>query len=235
MPKINLIYFKHLLDYSVICFFDQYNDKFKKIDNKYVLSKNISNTIIVNFLKNSIIDLLKQHVLTYNRLKPEYYLIIGSCLPKNNILLSFKNDSYFPKKISNFLENNDQIKYLLKEKDIDINILKFNNICNKLFNDFFSKNILTKKLGNEYRNIIFIQHSQLDCYTLFKTIKFIYGKSNCFNMKEIISKNTELPPLVAINEIIKRYINCSNLNKSQKMKIISEEIKQYIDEKIKTL
>jgi hypothetical protein len=150
-------------------------------------------------------------------------------------LLSFKNDSYFPKKISNFLENNDQIKYLLKEKDIDINILKFNDICNKLFNDFFSKNILTKKLGNEYRNIIFIQHSQLDCYTLFKTIKFIYGKSNCFNMKEIISKNTELPPLVAINEIIKRYINCSNLNKSQKMKIISEEIKQYIDEKIKTL
>jgi hypothetical protein len=59
MPKINLIYFKHLLDYSVVCFFDQYNDKFKKIDNKYVLSKNISNTTIVNFLKNSIIDLLK--------------------------------------------------------------------------------------------------------------------------------------------------------------------------------
>ena len=38
MPKFHLLYFKHLLDIAIINFFDTYNDCFKNIDGKYVLS-----------------------------------------------------------------------------------------------------------------------------------------------------------------------------------------------------
>lgn len=234
MPKFHLLYFKNLLDMSIVKFFELYNKKFQKIHGKYVLSEDMSRIKLSRIFKQLIIEELSKYITKYDRLSPDYYLIIGSCLPKNNLLLDFKNDKYFPAKITKLLNSEYSIKYLLKEKDIDINIMRFNDICIELSNDFFYKDVLVKKCGKDYANVIFVQHNKLDCYVLFKVLKFIYGKSNCINIyKEKMSK--EKLPLVAINDIIGKYINKSDMNKSQKLKLITDEIQQYIDEKIKKL
>ena len=123
MPKIYLIYLKSLLDLVIVKFFEIYNDCFSIVDNRYVLSKKIGKTKLLSMFKRLIFLELQQLITKYDRLHPNYYFIIGSCLPKNNLLLNFKDDKYFPKKLSKLLSSEYNIKYLLKEKDIDINIL----------------------------------------------------------------------------------------------------------------
>ena len=234
MPKFHLLYFKHLLDIAIINFFDTYNDCFKNIDGKYVLSKNISKTKLLSIFRKLIITELSKFIVPYNRLQPNYFFILGSCLPNDNILLNFKNEKYFPEKLNKLLNNEHTLKYVLKEKDIDINILQFNDMCIELFNTFFNSNILIKYLGKEYKNIFFIQHKNIDSYILFKIIKHIYGKNNCINIYKEKMNNIKTP-LTEINDIIEKYINKTDVNKSQQLKIISEEIEQYIQERLKTL
>ena len=41
IPRLNVLYYKHILDKSFRRFFDEYNDKFVKSDNVYVLSKQL--------------------------------------------------------------------------------------------------------------------------------------------------------------------------------------------------
>lgn len=235
MPKIYLIYLKSLLDLVIVKFFEIYNDCFSIVDNRYVLSKKIGKTKLLSMFKRLIFLELQQLITKYDRLHPNYYFIIGSCLPKNNLLLNFKDDKYFPKKLSKLLSSEYNIKYLLKEKDIDINILQFNDMCIELANQLFCKDVIVKTLGAEYKNVMFIQHSRLDCYTLFKVLKYIYGKSNCTNIFKDKKLNNKKQVIIAINDLIDKYVNKAEMNKSEELKTIVKEIEQYIQEKIQTL
>lgn len=223
MPKFKLLYFKSLLDIAFIRFFDDYNDQFQNINGQYILSKDLSIFKLIKIFKKYITDILLEITEQYDILHPTYYLIIGGCMPKNNILLSYKDSKYFPKKLDKFIQSDYNVKYLLKEKDIKIDIIRFNNVCLDVFDSFFSK----KQLDTAHKNIIFIQHKYLDCYVLFKVIKKILGRSNCINFFEEKFKDIH-SPLIAINDLIDRYINKSLLNKSQQLTKILNEIKQYI-------
>lgn len=67
---------------------------------------------------------------------------------------------------------------------------------------------------------------------MFKLIKFIYGKSNCWNIHKEKFYNIK-SPIIAINELIDKYIHNKNkITKSNEFKYIIEEVKQFIDEKI---
>jgi len=103
-PIINLIYYKHILDLVMIKVFDIFNDDFKKIGDYYVLSSNISKSKLEKILKELFINELKLIVKEWDILNPKYYIIIGSCLPKDNILLNFrKENEYFSDKLSNLI------------------------------------------------------------------------------------------------------------------------------------
>jgi hypothetical protein len=234
MPKFHLLYFKNILDIALIKFFDDYNDSFVKINGKYVLSKQMNKGKLLKIFKQYIKDILLCYIVKYDRLKPNYFFIIGSCLPKDNLLLQFKNKKYFPKKLDLLLNNDNIIKYVLKEKDIDIDIIKFNAAIIELSNSFFNDDFVIKHLGKNFRNVMFIQHKNIDCYVMFKLLKHFFGNSNCINIFKEKMMYKKLP-LVAINDIISKYINKSDMNKSEQLKFIAKEIEQYIQERLKTL
>jgi hypothetical protein len=59
-------------------------------------------------------------------------------MPKDNMLLQCKGKQYFPAKLQSMIDADWQIKWLLKEKDIKIDIIKFNDACMQVFNKMFS-------------------------------------------------------------------------------------------------
>lgn len=92
------------------------------------------------------------------------------------------------------------------------------------------RSVLQKMLGSDFSNVVAISHKNLDCYMMFKTIKWVYGNSNCINIwKEKMPNAHEC--LVAINELISKNIkNKSKMNKSSLFKKYALEAKCYLDE-----
>ena len=159
------------------------------------------------------------------------FLVIGSCYPKDNLLLEFKDDNYFPRKLSNLIDSKPSLKWLLKEKDIEIDIDLFNEAFISIFNKYFNRQE-SKKSSALAPKIVFVSHMYLDCYMLFKIIKWAYGSSNCCNVwKEKLTERRQ--NLVALNELMSKYIhNKSRMNKSVKFKKYAHEVKDYLDKKI---
>lgn len=223
-----LIYYKELINTCLLKFFNDFNDYFVIENNCYIFSANYS----ISKLKTIFKKYIKTEIKTYCKpnkdiFQNDYYLVIGGCLPKDNILLQYKDLQYFPEKLNKLILNEHQIKYILKEQDIKLNIIQINEIFIELFNEFFN-NKLT--IGKQYNNIIFIQHKRLDCYLLFKTLKFLLGNKNCVNLYEKYFKNNK-QCIIAINDKIQQYIHNKNLlNSNNEYKIIVNEIKQYLDE-----
>jgi len=154
MPKFYFLYFKNLLDIAFKNFFDENNHLFKNVDGQYVLAKDISSSKLSRTFKNSILKSLSVNIIKYDRLKPTYYIILGSCMPKDNLLLKCKNDKCFPEKLNKVINADFQVKYLLKEKDIKLDLVKFNNVCCDLFEWFFKSNSFSKM--PEFKNVLFV-------------------------------------------------------------------------------
>lgn len=229
-PKINLLYFKAVLDAVFVRFFDLYNNSFTNIDGNYYLKEEVPYSRLVKIFRELAVDELKKHINKFNILSPHYYVIIGACMPKDNILLKYKDSGYFPEKLDKLLKADYQLKYSLREKDIKLDMLKFNEVCVKVFNEFFSgKNKVERYFGKEYvRNLVFVQHKHLDCYSLFKMIKFMYGRTNCRNLYEERFKEC-MCPLIAVNDLIDRYVhNKTALNKDVDFKQYVEEVKRFL-------
>lgn len=224
LPQFHLLYFKELLDVAFIKFFEDFNDQFVKIGDEYHLGQSLSLQSIEDTFKKTIDQLLNEIATPYDVVNaPDFYIIIGACQPKDNFLLKFKRED-FPKKLDKLLSSQFQLKYLLKEKDIRIDIVKFNEACCNVFNSYFcsSKN-------KSQKNVIFLTHKNLDCYSMFKMVKCMLGKTNCTNLK--VSHFSDVKaPIVAVNELIDRSIHCkAEANRDSKFKKIYKEVKQYLD------
>lgn len=234
LPKINYIYYKNLLDLVFVRFFDDFNLSFSKdINGMYVFSSNASRTMLKDYflkrIKEEIFNISEPWTIT----NPSWTIVIGSCYPSKNIVLDYRKDEYFPAKLSKFLEKHPSIRWIMRESGIDIDIDLINEVLWEIFVDFLSSKA---KLGNEYKNVIFIVHDRLDCYTVFKILKWLYGKSSCVNLYERKKMNIMNLPLVSINEILSKYIhNKTKMNTSKELKVFSSELKQYVDSRISFL
>lgn len=224
LPKFHLLYFKDLLNVAFIKFFEEFNSQFVKIGNEYHLGQSVSMSSIEKFFKTAIDSMLNEITASYDVLKsPNYYFIIGACQPKDNYLLAFKTKS-FPKKLNSLLNCKTQLKYILKEKDIKIDIVKFNEACCNVFNDYFFDRAKANK-----PNVVFLTHKNLDCYSLFKMLKCIFGNTNCINMQKVYFDKFN-SSIVAINDLIDMNIHCKyKANKDPKFKKMFREIQQYLD------
>lgn len=228
-PKFNLLYFKNVLDAVFIRFFDLYNDSFIAQDGVYIMKDTMSCAKVAKVFKALAVDELKKHLVKYDILDPNYFIIIGACMPQDNILLKLKGKSYFPEKLVKAIDGDFQVKYVLKEKDIKIDRVLFNQACIKVFNGFFTgKDQAERHFGPEFTNVCFVQHKRLDCYSLFKAIKWIYGKANCRNLyvEEFKDKRS---PLIAVNDLIDRYVHDkSSLNADPEFKAAVAEVEQFL-------
>lgn len=235
--KLDFLYYKHLLDVAFIKFFDECNDFFSKdIDGNYVFSLDISRQKLKAYFKKSIVDELNSLKHDWKLEDPRCLVIVGSCFPKDNILLDLKDTSkYFPARLSKFIETNPTTKWMLKEKGIHLDLLEFNNILVELFNEMF-KESSAKTKNKFFKNILFMTHKHLDCYAIFKILKFHYGKSSVCNLYKKNNLERRNLPLIAVNELVSKYIsNKTNLNSSSKFKEYASEVKQYASKWIDNL
>lgn len=231
-PKCYLLYFKSLLDVAFIEFFDEFNDAFAKNDNdEYVLVKALDEAHIEKFFVKSIEKQLDKLIAPYDIIRsPHKYFIIGACNPRDNFLLSFKDKKSFPKKLDDMIfKSKYQLKYVLNEDDIKIDIVKFNQACVGAFNHFFGSSAKRDRQQQQKNNVVFITHKNLDCYSMFKVLKFIFGKSNCVNLHQQ-AFNKIKAPIIAVNDLIDKHINNkSAANKDKRFKAIVTEVQQFIN------
>lgn len=228
--KLNLIYYKNLLDGVIEFFVDSYNDCFVRENDRYIFSAGMSKTKLKTILEQYVVDAINQinsEVVNKN----DYLIVIGSCYPINHLLLQFKDDEYFPKKLQSILDNKPSLKWILREKNIEIDIDLINEILIDIFNSFFTSQNKCQKTFSA-NNVMFVQHSHLDCYMMFKVIKWIYGNCNCINIWKDHLANQQMH-LVALNDLISKYIQNKNaMNKSKQFKSYAFEVKEYLNNKL---
>ena len=231
--KLNLLYWKCLLDIVVEKMFNTFGSLFTKTSSGiYVFSGGWSehkmHSLFESCLKEVMCEVISRNCDRYDK-----FIVISSCWPKDNMLLSLKDSSYFPKKLDLLIKTKPGVKYLLREKDICIDIESLNRMFIDAFNKMFNDRRYAERIaGNCSSSIVFLSHSRLDCYALFKIVKHIYGSSNCVNIwKEKMSKQT--PHLVAVNDLISKYIAKKTcMNRSQELKACAKEVKDYLKEEI---
>lgn len=230
IPKINLLYYKNILDNVMSSFFDEFNEGFENINGNYVLCKTMTRNKLKIWLRNRICEEILKYTSEFDIVRPEYFFIIGSCLPKDNILLDYTDRGYFPQKLTSMINSDYCMKYSLREDDIDIDITKFNCIFEDVFNDMFSHDKMKKYLGKDrYRNVFMLKHNRLDCYMMYRSVKLSYGSVNTVNIHKMnIEKMKDI--MYSVNEDIDKYImNKKDIVKSGDLSFINGEIRQYID------
>ena len=67
---------------------------------------------------------------------------------------------------------------------------------------------------------------------MFKTIKYLVGKSNCINLY-LEKFKKEKSPIIAVNDLIDLYSNKLEMNKSKKFMLAIAEVKTFIDERLR--
>ena len=147
------------------------------------------------------------------------------------MLLKFRGNSYFPEKLSLLIDKSPTTKYLMKERDIHVDMHMLNAVFTSAFNKMF-KDGACKVIGDEFSNVITLSHSHLDCYALFKISKWAYGNKNCINVwKEKMAG--QMQHLIAVNELIAKYVTRkTDMNKSKELKMYAQEVRDYLREKI---
>ena len=230
-PKLNLIYYKNILDLAVLKFFEENNDSFVKQGQSYVLGTAVGKRALTAFFKKQLAAVIKEIAKPYSVIQPNYWIVIGACMPKDNLLLSCSGSKNLPNKLVKAINAPFQLKWLLKEHDIKIDLMKFNEAGIQLFNTLFqSQKNVQRLLGKGWTNVFFVQHKNLDCYAMFKTIKALYGRSSCTNVWKDKLQGVKLP-LVAVNDLIDRYVtDKAELNQKHEFKVAVKEVKQYVDQ-----
>lgn len=234
---INFLYYKNLLDLAAVDFFKDFNSSFTKLSNGiYMFSSDISRAKLLKYFTEKIFWHLEQLVKPWSVVDPSYWVIVGGCKPQDNMILDFRSrDDYFPAKLQKLLDSEDLgFRWLLKEKDIKLDLQMFNGIFLEIFNMMFSrsKQKAGKLLDAKFKNVIFISHKSLDCYAVFKSLKHFYGRSICSNVKEDKLDGMKIC-IVAVNDLLAKYVhNKQAMNKSKKFKEAALELKQYLDLKM---
>ena len=233
MPKIKLLYYKNLLDNCFARYFKDFNDDFIQENGIYVFNGSYSVFHLKKIFREYLCDELKKYVKPNSVVGADYSFIIGSCIPKDNILLDIQT-GYFPEKLKKIINSNYNIKYFLKEKDIKIDLVFFNTMLEDMFLEFFKDQWkIPWRVGDEYTNLFFIQHARLDCLTMYKTIKHLYGRSNTENLHKTMFKDAKTV-VYSINEQIDKYIHDKSiLNSMGEFHRIMKEVNQYVDECMK--
>lgn len=222
-PRINLLYYKNIVDCAIKEFVSENNDMFVKNGDNYVFSKNMTRQMLMKRMKAFVTQELGKYVEPYSILNPNHYFIIGSCFPRDNILLSHASKSrYFPEKLKKLIRRPDNIKYILKERDIKIDIELFNCVLEDIFNQFFKN---SKKSGNVH----FIRHNKLDCYAIYRIIKDGYGASNVVNLHKK-HMSVVKSAIYSVNEMIDLYVRGKKeVIRSSELEFIRSEVIQFVN------
>ena len=221
LPRYNVLYFKNIIDRCFSRFFVEYSDSFAKTTSecgdRYVFSSGMSQSALTAVFSSYFDEELSRFVSKYSEVKPEYFLIIGSCIPIDNFALDFVNGS---SKLRKLVETAPDIRYFLKEEDISVD--------ERLFNDVF-ETIFASHMGKrKQRNVFFVRSCRLDCYFTYKLLKQRYG-SMVVNLHKKNSLGSDRC-IYSVNERIDEFCGKKlELLKSNEIIPLREELYSYID------
>ena len=226
--KLDLIYYRNILDVALKTFFDANEDFFAKEDNRYVFSANVSKQRFKKIFCNCISSAFDSITNSANIDKNDIIVVIDECYPKNLILNKYQDSS---NDILDFIQNKPEIKWTLVENDIAFDIELMNSITIDFFNRcFLGKISMSKAISNK---TIFLAHSNLDCYMLFKIVKWAYGKSNCYNLWNSFNGQCFLK---SIDDLIsQKSQNKTLLNKDYEFKKYAKEVKEHMQLKLNSI
>ena len=228
-PKIKLLYYKHILDLAFRDFFEDYGGSFVKDDSRagcWVLAKPIAKSVLVKYFTDAVRRHILEHTEDWSPASPAYYFIIGSCVPKDNILLSLYSRD-FERRMQEFAYGG--CRYYLSENDIYVDLDRLNDVAMKVFDKAFSSR---KPFSRS--NVFFIKHDRLDCRLMYKTIRSLYGKVNCVNLFKTL--NADIKPVVhSLNERIDNRLSRAfdDIFKTDEYLAAKDEIAFYVDGKIR--
>lgn len=225
--KISFLYYKNLLDLAFTEFFEEFNNSFaRQQDGTYLFSSDVSRSKIKKFFKASILRRISSLSAPWDIEHPMCLVVVGSCFPKDNALLELKtSQDVFPCSLSLALTATPTVKWILREQDIKIDDLAFNEVLVEIFNELFKK---SNKHQSTFKNVMFVTHKCLDCYAIFKILRWTYGKSATINLYEATGLDKKRLPLTSINELLGKHIhNRAALSKNAKFKQSAKELNEY--------
>lgn len=212
-------------------FFDDYGDSFVRDGaGGYVFSAGMSEDSLTRYLRNAVKSEVLSLTRRFDRLSPEYTFIIGGCDPADNILFEYRSRC-FPGRLTSAVLSGRCGKYVIREKDVKIDSVMFNSSADAVFREMFSdRGRWIDFLGGGRLGVFAVTHSRLDCYAVFKALKYLYGGSNCVNVwKDEMQR--EKPCVTAVNDLIDKYsAHMSKMNRSPAFRDAVEELRRYCDE-----
>lgn len=162
-PRINLVYFKSILDRCLLRFFSERNSEFSKTDDGYVFSGQAGEQELVGIFTKYVKEELGKYVTDSEM---DFFFVIGSCCPGENVLLNHLEPG---NKLKRLIDSNPDIRYFLVEDDIRLDMRLFNSVFERIFVKFMSEKRKT------WKNVFFVRHRNLDCYFLYKLFKRHFG------------------------------------------------------------
>ena len=225
--KISFLYYKNLLDLAFTEFFEEFGHCFtRQVDGTYLFSSDVSRSKLKKFFKESILRRIASLSRPWSIDDPRCLVVIGSCFPCDNSVLELKTKKdIFPAALDSALTNTPSLKWVLREQDIKLDDLEFNEVLVEIFNELFKK---STKHQSFFKNIMVVTHKNLDCYAIFKILKWTYGKSATVNLYEATGMSKKKLPLVAINDLLSKHIhNKEALSRNMKFKQSAKELREY--------
>ena len=221
LPRYNVLYFKNIIDRCFSRFFAEYSDSFAKTtsecDDRYVFSSKMSQSSLTGVFSSYFDEELSRFTSKYSETKPEFFFIVGSCIPMDNFALDFINGS---SRLRKLVENVPDIRYLLKEEDISVDVRLFNDVFETIFSSHMRK--------RWQRNVFFVRSCRLDCYFTYKLLKQRYG-----SMVVNLHKKNSLGSDRCIYSVNERIDDCCGrkleLLRSDEITPLKEELYSYID------
>lgn len=153
--------------------------------------------------------------------RPVFTLVAAPCCPADNLLLAAR-DAAFPEKLAKMVASPEKLTWLLKERDIDVDIAAFNSACIETFIERFRPR---RKFGR----IVYARHSKLDAQELSKCVLAMYGKSVCS-----LASRPSCRPLVDLNSLVAKHCSRAAARKLPEYKLAVKEAEQMVEQARKT-
>ena len=219
-PRINLLYYKSIVDRCISRFIEEHDSDFTRQENgEYVFSNGVSEQTLKKIFLGYVKDELGQIVSGYKNSSPEFYFILGSCFPGENILLEFGGRA---PKLRKLIEIIPDVTYFLKESDIRMDMRMVNSALDGIFSKFM------KEKRKTWPNVFFLRHRKVDCYMLYRFIKNTYGSMAVNVGKRFYSGGDRA--IFSINDDIDKICPFKDdYIKRGFFKNIENEVYQYID------
>ena len=167
-PKVNVLYYMDVIDKCMARFFVEHDSEFyKNDDGEYVYSNRFTTSSLSKIFLGYVKDEIKKYIVDFSYSSPEFFFIVGSCFPGENVLLQVGGKA---PKLRKLVEIIPDVTYFLKESDISVDMRTFNSVFDHIFTKMMNKN------GKTWSNVFFVKHRKIDSYILYLYFKKFFAK-----------------------------------------------------------